>query len=76
MSFNFTAYGYWGIYWGNVFVSSKDRFMTADDPSLILRTLKNSDKMPDGYLFKVSNKGTVLIWETCSNLTVMSLEQY
>ena len=79
MSFNFTTYGYWDIYWDiywDVFVSFKDRFMTGSGPLLILRTLKNSDQMPNSYLFKVSNKDTGLIWATCSKLTVMSLEQY
>ena len=76
MSVNFTTYGYWDIYLDKVFVSFKDRFMTEGGPSLILHTLKNSDQMFNGFLFKVSNKDTNLIWATCSKLTVMSLEQY
>ena len=35
--------------------------MTEGGPSVILRALKNSEQMPDSYLFKVSNKDTGLI---------------
>ena len=76
MSFNFTTYGYWDIRWDKGSVSFKDCFMTEGGSSLILCTSKNSDHMPNSYLFKVSNKDTGLIWEKCSKLAAMSLEQY
>ena len=38
MSFNFTTYGHWDIYWDKAFVSFKGRFMTEGGPSVILPT--------------------------------------
>ena len=72
MSFNFETCGYSD----KVFVSFKDIFMTEGGPSLILGILKNSDQIPNKYLFKISNTETGLFWTACSKLTVMSLEQY
>ena len=44
--------------------------------SLILRTLKSSDKMANDDLLKVTSEDNDTMWATCSKLTVMSLEQY
>ena len=76
MSVNFATYSYWDNYWDKVSVGFKDRFMKDGGVSLILRTLKISDQMPNNYLFKSSNKDTGLVCETCSKLIVMSLQQY
>ena len=56
MSVNFRTEDYQDSYLNKFFVSFKDRFMTEGGPSLILRTLNNSDQMLNSYLFKVGNK--------------------
>ena len=59
MSFNFTIYGDWSIYWGKVFVIFKDCLKTEGDPPLILLT-KIPTKCPTAPCSKATIKRPAL----------------